>query len=471
MSAPESRSPAPAPSRAGFIAWLVMAFVVVIVATAFFVAWATRQALTEGGRLSDNQKQVFLFLSEFTTLLRNAAAQVGTEAPRWLVGDRKSLETPAWKRSFPAAEDPGYLLLSGVDPVVHHTTVRLLRVADGKEVARWDPDWTAIYDRTTPKRWVVKGTPKMGRAYHPLLLPDGDIVFNTTHALVRMRPCVPQPVWLVDVRAHHSVELDSDGTIWSPSDIPATTGQAGNEWLRERARGDSLGHFSADGRLLENLSFASILEDSGLGALVLGTSGSRVQLDPLHLNEIKPAFSDGRYWKKGDLLVSSRHLSALFLYRPSTGRVIWHRIGPWLNQHSPEFLDDHRISVFDNNVYGGAPSDRAFLRKGDFNRVLVYDFSTDSVTEPFKELLTAAQPLTHTGGRARILPDGGLFFEETNMGRHLRFTKDRLLWSRVNDYDPKTIGFVFWSRYLTPDEAAAPLKALAARTCAPKAGS
>ena len=98
MSAPQGKSPARA-SRAGFIAWLVMAFVIVILGTAFFVAWATRQSLTEGGRLSDNQKQVFLFLSEFTTLLRNAAAQVGTEAPRWLVGDRKSLETPAWKRS------------------------------------------------------------------------------------------------------------------------------------------------------------------------------------------------------------------------------------------------------------------------------------------------------------------------------------------------------------------------------------
>jgi hypothetical protein len=35
---------------------------------------------------------------------------------------------------------------------------------------------------------------------------------------------------------------------------------------------------------------------------------------------------------------------------------------------------------------------------------------------------------------------------------HLRFEKDRLLWSRVNDYDKDKIGLVTWSRYLTQPE-------------------
>jgi hypothetical protein len=70
-----------------------------------------------------------------------------------------------------------------------------------------------------------------------------------------------------------------------------------------------------------------------------------------------------------------------------------------------------------------------------------------------------------TEGRAEILPDGGLFIEESNFGRHLRFTKDQLLWSRVNDYDEGRIGMVSWSRYLTQEALNKPLAAIAARHC------
>lgn len=153
------------------------------------------------------------------------------------------------------------------------------------------------------------------------------------------------------------------------------------------------------------------------------------------------------------------------MYRPSTNKLIWHKTGPWLNQHSVDFVDDHRISVFNNNVISSLPNEHAFFNPGDANRVMVYDFDTQQVTQPFEALLAAAHPLSITEGRARILPDGGLFLEETNMGRHLRFTADRLLWSRVNDYDEKRIGMVSWSSYLTADEAIVPLRALVQRQC------
>jgi hypothetical protein len=193
-----------------------------------------------------------------------------------------------------------------------------------------------------------------------------------------------------------------------------------------------------------------------------------LQTDPIHLNEIRAAPSDTAYWKKGDLLLSARHLSTVFLYRPSTGKIVWHRMGPWLNQHSADFVDDHRISVFDNNVFGGAPSHQPFLEAGQNNRVFVYDFAKDELSQPYQELLAKAKPVTLSEGRARVLPDGGLFVEESNFGRILRFMPDRLLWSFVNDYDKDRIGILSWSRYLTAEEAAVPLKALAGLPCAKK---
>jgi hypothetical protein len=295
------------------------------------------------------------------------------------------------------------------------------------------------------------------------LLSDGDIIFKALDSLVRMGSCSSQPLWVLDEPMHHSNELDATGSVWTPS--IATDGFPDNRWLHDRVQDDALARVSADGQLLERHSFSEILRNNGLQSLLLGTTGNRPNDDPIHLNQIAVAPGDSRYWRRGDLLISARHLSTVFLYRPSTGRILWHQLGPWMNQHSVDFVDDHRISVFDNNVVANAPKEYAFVKPGDTNRVLLYDFDNGQISEPFAALLAEAKPVTFTEGRARVLPDGGLFIEETNYGRHLRFTRDRLLWSRVNDYDDKRIGMVSWSRYLTAEEARGPLLALAERPC------
>lgn len=170
------------------------------------------------------------------------------------------------------------------------------------------------------------------------------------------------------------------------------------------------------------------------------------------MNQISVAKSGGSFWLKGDYLISARNLSTIFLYRPSTNKIIWYQSGPWKNQHSAHFVDRNRIALFDNNVY----AQTLFVRETDINRVFVVDFSSETVqiSEPFRELLESehAKPKTRSQGIVRVLPDGGLFIEETNYGRHLRFSKDGLLWSRVNDYDQNRIGLIIWSRYLTEEE-------------------
>ena len=67
---------------------------------------------------------------------------------------------------------------------------------------------------------------------------------------------------------------------------------------------------------------------------------------------------DGPYWRKGDLFLSLRSPSTVMLYRPATNKVIWRKDGPWSKQHDVDILDDHRISIFNNNgrETRGAPS-------------------------------------------------------------------------------------------------------------------
>ena len=450
-----------------FWLWLSCAASTVLIVAILVSAWSVRHVVTGGNRFSERQSGMIVMIAEFPALLRTAVQEVGsllTGDPLPLLMDRKSIEQPSWVRKFPAAEDSGYLLFSGVDAAARRADVQLIKISDGAVVARWTPDWGVLLGKITSKKYAPAGSQYTAKAIHPVLLADGDIIFNNTGWLARISACNSKPVWVLDQVMHHSVELDESGKgVWGPS--VAQDGFPDNPWLQERVRDDALAHVSIDGHPLERLSFVRILRENGLLALLMGTSGGKLKADPIHLNEIKVAQHDSRYWKRGDLLISARHLSTLFLYRPATRKIIWYQTGPWMNQHSVDFVDDHRISVLNNNIVADVPAEHAFISPGETNQVMIFDFATRQVSQPFAALLAKARPIAFSEGVARVLPDGGLFFEETIYGRHLRFSKDSLLWSRVNDYDDKRIGMVSWSRYLTAEEAEIPVRALAQRQC------
>ncbi len=450
----------------GLLIWVAFAMLVLVILTVIISAWAVRHALANGQHLSSKQRELVLAVSEFPGMVRDALREITGifgRSPTTLTLERSKIEKPYWIRRFPSPDDPGFLLFSGLDPYTRHSAVKLIRISDGKALARWTPDWDAIYQHITEKKFEQKGSPYNARALHPLLLSDGDIVFNTLNAMVRVSRCDGRPIWVLDEIVHHSNELDDEGMIWTAG--VSWQGFADNEWLRERVRDDAVLGVSEDGRVLKRYSMAKMLRDNELKPLLFGTGGNILNTDPVHLNQVRKAERDTRYWKRGDLLLSARNLSAVLIYRPSTGKIVWYRIGPWMNQHDADFLDDHRISVFDNNVFDGSPPDQPFMTKGEINQVFIYDFATGEATQPYADLLAQTRPVTFSEGRARVLPDGGLFVEESNLGRILRFTRDRLLWSFVNDYDAKRIGLLNWSRYLTAEEAAPVLRSLAARPC------
>src|ERR1035437_6907239 len=107
-------------------------------------------------------------------------------------------------------------------------------------MARWSPDWVAINDKTSNKKWVKKGGLSNFRAFHPLLLDSGDIIFTTGSALVRQAPCSSKPGFVVDQIMHHSVELDENGSaIWVPSVVQ--NGLTENPYLNGKIRDVFLG--------------------------------------------------------------------------------------------------------------------------------------------------------------------------------------------------------------------------------------
>ena len=210
---------------------------------------------------------------------------------------------------------------------------------------------------------------------HPYATEDGGLVFQGESPLVKIDAC-SRVVWINDEDLfHHSIERDDSGMFWVPTDQEPVTIKGANP---EKFHDDSIAMVTPDGKLLMNRSVSQILIDNGLEHLVFWGSGN--DDDPIHLNDIEPVRKDGPYWRKGDLFLSLRSPSTVMLYRPATNKVIWRKDGPWSKQHDVDILDDHRISIFNNNG-------REFGAASRTAEVNIYDFATGEVTSPWRAAL------------------------------------------------------------------------------------
>jgi len=140
---------------------------------------------------------------------------------------------------------------------------------------------------------------------------------------------------------------------------------------------------------------------------------------------------------------------AFSAYRPSTNKIIWKGAGHTAAQHDVDILDDHRISIFNNNAWATFDGEKV---DGN-NEVVIYDFETDSYSKYLNESLKQYDVRTLTEGRSQILDNNDLFIEEQNYGRILYFNKDASLqWQYVNRAGDGYVYITNWSRVLYKPE-------------------
>jgi len=393
-------------------------------------------------------------LSTLPSLIKQASLELNdviTGKPSALLIPKNKTINEGWVHKFPAPDDDGYLLLSGLSAQENQSIVQLIRVADGKVIAKWVPNWIHIHSHITGSKFGPKGNTTNYRAIHPLLLNDASIIFNTSNSLVRLPLCSSTPSWILDYPYHHSIEFSpASNSVWVSSVTEAFS--TSNDILIDKLRDDSLSEVTLDGRVLQNISFSKILNQNHLTANMLGSTGFTTNFDPLHINQITPATSSSSFWQRGDLLISARHTSTIYLYRPSTGKIIWHQQGPWLNQHSAHFKNGDSITVFGNDVYGNKLTS-PFMYKEGHNKIYKYDFITGESNTIHSEAIINIKPKTISEGRLRVLDDNSLFIEETNNARLIKLNSEGdLIWSYINVYDQEHLGLISWSRYITRKE-------------------
>ena len=204
---------------------------------------------------------------------------------------------------------------------------------------------------------------------------------------------------------------------------------------------DSIIKINTDGKILYNKSVTELLIENNIVSNNFAlTSSLSNELDPIHLNDIEPAFIDTEYWKQGDVFISIRNQNAIIHYRPSTNKVINYITGPFARQHDVDIISDKEISIFNNNN---------FFVNNQHSEVVIYNFETKKFRKLFNDQLKKENFKTGSHGLSHIFKDGSLMVEEQNHGRIMLFdNKGEKEWEFVNKDKNGDIGFVFWSRII-----------------------
>jgi hypothetical protein len=375
-------------------AWIVFLIVLVLLLGSILFAYIAQER-AKGSKIGDGFGRHLYELAKSPDMLKRALEEVGESK-----GGRIRALDPGIGvgiNSFAGLENvPGYMG-ARTDGKAEKTYI-LRKNSTGETEFLWPyhtgdvPAAVSFFDQT-------------------LIVKDAGGVEDATEYLRKIDQSGNQ-IWSRRIAAHHSVYVDRDGYVYTPAIMP----DHANTRFLENYRDDGYAILSPAGEIVETGSVSDILIENDLGHLIYGVGP--IEWDAIHLNAVKPAESTTKYWNKGDLLMSSRHLSTIFLYRPETGNIIWHQTGPWLNQHDPDFLGNDRISVFGNDVvsaFNNRTSKKVQFR-GEGNDIYIYDFSTKSVSTPYTDVIRSTGLSTITGGSHTILTDGSVFMYFTNAG-------------------------------------------------------
>lgn len=374
------------------------------------------------------------------------------------VGDNPPAPRPFVRNTAQSFVDPGYELLTAYSDAARRPVIHLIRLSDGRVLHEYRPDIMAADARST----FTSALTDLKRdrptdhdlMMHPMLMPDGGLVIHDSTPLARFDAC-GRVEWMIDGIFHHSVERAADGSLYAVYRYPRQVMKDVGPMFSDEA----IAHVSTDGHLLKLTRIADILDDNGLGSL--WRSHPYVD-DPFHINEVRPVPTSGPYWQAGDLLISARNLSLVMLYRPSTGRILWHQVGPWSMEHDVEIVDDHRISIFDNHWRFAAPDGKV----DGSNQVAVYDFANGRVTYPYAAAMRHYAIATHQQGRQHIMPNGDLVVEDSEGGRLMRFAPDGTLrWEYFNTDRQHRLVQLRWSRYLDPKTDGPAIQAAVTARC------
>jgi hypothetical protein len=277
-------------------------------------------------------------------------------------------------------------------------------------------------------------------------------------------------LWTYAEKCHHDVEVGEDGTIYALVQEVVEHVPPALTYIPTPCMVDYVDVISPEGQRKKRIPLLEAFLQSPYAALFgkLERSGVSNQTaapstrtsfytddarrrDVLHTNAIKvlsrTLASKFPLFKAGQLLISLRHLDAIALLDPDSGKVVWAACGPWQAQHDPSFLDNGHLLLFDN------------LGSQRSSRVLEYDPQTQAFAW-FYPGERGTPFLSSIRGQCQRLPNGNTLIVNSDAGEVFETTPDReVVWScsfapmelyRARRYTAEQLPFLNGEKYARP---------------------
>jgi hypothetical protein len=303
----------------------------------------------------------------------------------------------------------------------------------GHIVHEWSIDWQKIWD--DPRDWKFRQPPIHNIISRAFLQPDGSVIalFSGEGSIMGNYGMVKvdrdsHVVWKYNDFANHDVSIMPDGRILVLVGKIRNTPHPAVPFLQPHFIEPYLVTLDQDGKEVSRLSvfdmFAASPRIKFLEQMAKEMNTQPANGDIFHPNTItritdeaaarNPAFERGQY------LLSLRNFNMLAVVDLDLGKITWASYGPWHGQHSPKFIADGTIVMFDNmGNLGNAPG---------LSRALNVDPVTQEILWEYDG--TDADPVfSFVNGGVDPLPNGNVLVTETETGRLFEVTREKeIVW-------------------------------------------
>jgi hypothetical protein len=306
-----------------------------------------------------------------------------------------------------------------------HAPEALLIDMNGKTVHRWSRTAAEVWPDFEPEadEW---GHTCWRRVY---LYPNGDLLAMFVGVGLIKLDRHSNLLWAYRSVAHHDVTVAPDGSIF----VLTRKAKVDPQYNRHKPiLEDFVTQLDPDGNELRSISVLKALENSSFAPAIARIKKKMQWLggygDILHTNAIEvldgtladriPAF------RAGNLLLSPLFPEMICVMDLDTEKIVWVLSGGglWHLQHEPSVLENGNILIFDNT---GNRGDSRIVEFDPMTREPTWIFA-GSEERPFS---------TRTCGTCQRLPNGNTMITESEAGRALEVTPDRLIvWEFISPH-------------------------------------
>jgi hypothetical protein len=303
----------------------------------------------------------------------------------------------------------------------------------GNIVHEWTIDWQKIW--ADPKDWKFSDPPLHSIISRAFLQPDGSVIalFSGEGSIMGNYGMAKvdkdsKLIWKYNDFANHDISIMPDGRILVLVGEIRETPHPAVSFLKPPFIEPYLVTLSPDGREISRLSvfdmFANSPAKKFLWQMAKEMNPQPANGDIFHPNTItrvtdeaaarNPAFERGQY------LLSIRNFNMLAVVDLDLGKITWASYGPWHRQHSPEFIADGSLVMFDNmGNLGNAPGLSRVLNVDPVTRKILWEYDGTDKDPVFSSVNGGVDPL----------PNGNVLVTETETGRLFEVTRGKeIVW-------------------------------------------